>query len=61
MEGETVMLQEIFSFKQSGIDAEGKVAGHFAASGIRPKFMDRLRAFGITVPDAMFDPAQRYL
>ena len=61
MEGETVTLQEIFSYKQSGIDAEGKVSGYFAASGVRPKFMDRLHAFGVTLPDAMFDPTQRYM
>jgi pilus assembly protein CpaF len=61
MESETITLQEIFSYRQSGIDAEGKVSGCFAACGVRPKFMDRLRAFGITVPDAMFDPTQRYM
>jgi pilus assembly protein CpaF len=61
MESEIITLQEIFSYKQSGIDSEGKVTGYFAASGVRPKFMDRLRAFGIALPDGMFDPAQRYL
>jgi pilus assembly protein CpaF len=60
MEGETVTMQEVFSYKQSGVDAEGKVVGHFRASGVRPKFMDRLRAFGVNVPDAVFDPTQRY-
>jgi pilus assembly protein CpaF len=61
MESETITLQEIFHFRQSGIDADGKVTGYFAASGVRPKFMERLRAFGVTVPDAMFDPTQRYM
>ena len=60
MEGETITMQEIFSYKQTGIDAEGHVAGHFCASGVRPKFMERLRAFGVAIPEAMFDPTQRY-
>ena len=60
MEGETITMQEIFSYKQTGIDAEGHVVGHFCASGVRPKFMERLRAFGVAIPEAMFDPTQRY-
>jgi pilus assembly protein CpaF len=61
MENETITLQEIFSYRQSGIDADGKVAGYFAASGVRPKFMERLQAFGVSLPDAMFDPTQRFM
>jgi pilus assembly protein CpaF len=61
MESETITMQEIFAFKQSGIDAEGKVAGCFAATGVRPRFMDRLRAFGVSLPEAMFDPSQRFM
>ena len=60
MEGEVVTMQEIFGFKQTGMSPEGKVLGHFQASGVRPKFTDRLRAFGIVLPDAMFDPARQY-
>ncbi len=53
-------MQELFSFKQTGLGDDGAVQGYFQASGVRPKFADRLRAFGITLPDAMFDPARRY-
>jgi pilus assembly protein CpaF len=60
MEGEVVTMQEIFSFRQTGVDANGKVLGHFQATGVRPKFADRLRNFGINLPDSMFDPSQRY-
>jgi len=60
MEGEVVTMQEIFGFKQTGLSAEGKVQGHFQASGVRPKFSDRLRAYGIVLPDAMFDPSRQY-
>jgi pilus assembly protein CpaF len=60
MEGEVVTMQEIFGFKQTGLSPDGKVLGHFQASGVRPKFSDRLRTFGIVLPDAMFDPTRQY-
>ena len=60
MEGEIVTMQEIFTYRQTGVDANGKVTGHFQATGIRPKFMDKLRNQGINLPDSIFDPANRY-
>jgi pilus assembly protein CpaF len=60
MEGEIITMQEIFAFRQTGVDASGKVSGHFQATGIRPKFADKLRNQGINLPDSMFDPANRY-
>ena len=60
MEGEIVTMQEIFAFRQTGIDAHGKVEGYFQATGIRPKFADKLHHQGIALPDAMFDPTKRY-
>ena len=60
MEGEVVTMQEIFTYKQTGLTPDGKVQGHFQATGVRPKFSDRLRAFGIVLPDAMFDPSRRF-
>jgi pilus assembly protein CpaF len=60
MEGDVITMQEIFGYHQTGVDAEGKIIGHFQASGVRPKFAERLRSFGIQLPDRMFDPARRY-
>jgi len=60
MEGDVVTMQEIFAYRQTGIDAEGKVIGHFQATGIRPKFTDKLRNYGVILPDSLFDPANRY-
>jgi len=60
MEGDVVTMQEIFTFRQKGVDANGNVIGHFQATGVRPKFADRLLTFGITLPDSMFDPSHRY-
>jgi len=59
MEGDVITMQEIFSFKQTGVDPQGDVEGHFQATGVRPKFADRLRSFGVVLPDAMFDPTRQ--
>jgi pilus assembly protein CpaF len=56
MEGDIISMQEIFRFEQTGIDADGKVQGHFCATGVRPRFSDRLRMFGAAVPEDTFDP-----
>jgi pilus assembly protein CpaF len=60
MEGDVITMQEIFGYHQTGVDADGKIVGHFQASGVRPKFAERLSSFGIHLPDRMFDPARRY-
>jgi pilus assembly protein CpaF len=56
MEGEIISMQEIFRFEQTGVDAEGKVQGHFCATGVRPRFAERLKMFGAPVPEDTFDP-----
>ena len=60
MEGDVIAMQEIFRFEQTGVDADSKVLGHFSASGVRPRFAERLRLFGAAVPDAAFDPVRVY-
>jgi pilus assembly protein CpaF len=56
MEGDIISMQEIFRFEQTGIDADGKVQGHFCATGVRPRFAERLKTFGAAVPEDTFDP-----
>ena len=60
MEGEVINMQEIFAFKRTGVDANGNVRGYFCATGVRPKFVERLQAFGINLPDQLYDPARRF-
>ena len=60
MEGETLTMQEIFGFKQTGVDEGGKIKGHYYATGLVPHFNKRLKAFGVGLPENMFDPAVRY-
>ena len=59
MERDVVTMQEIFSFKREGIDEHGTVVGHFEASGVRPKFADRLRAFGVELPSDIFSTKRK--
>jgi pilus assembly protein CpaF len=56
MEGEVITMQEIFRFEQTGVGPDGKVLGQFRATGVRPRFADRLRLFGTPVPESAFDP-----
>ena len=56
MEGDIITLQEIFSFRQTGITEEGKVQGHFSFHGVRPRFLDKFAVSGISVPRDIFDP-----
>jgi pilus assembly protein CpaF len=56
MEGDIISMQEIFRFEQTGVDTDGKVQGHFCATGVRPRFAERLKMFGAPVPEDTFDP-----
>ena len=56
MEGNIITLQEIFSFRQTGIAEDGKVQGHFRFHGVRPRFLDKFAVSGISVPRDIFDP-----
>lgn len=58
MEGDVITMQEIFAYRQTGVGPDGEVLGYFQATGVRPKFADRLRAFGVQLPDDMFDPTR---
>jgi pilus assembly protein CpaF len=60
MEGEIITMQEIFGFRQTGVAPDGSVQGHFSATGVRPKFVDRLKSHGVMVPDTLFDPTRQY-
>ena len=54
LEGEQVTMQDIFLFEKSGIAENGKVLGRFKATGVRPRFYEKLRASGINLPASLF-------
>jgi pilus assembly protein CpaF len=60
MEGDVITLQEIFTYEQKGLDQQGHLKGRFRATGVRPKFMERFAARGVTVPPDLFDAGKVY-
>jgi pilus assembly protein CpaF len=55
MDEEVVSMQDIFVFEKQGIAPNGRVLGQFSATGIRPKFAEKLKASGISLPANLFD------
>ena len=55
MEGETITMQEIFQYERTGVDSQGQVIGRFRPTGIRPRFAERLKACGMTLPRVFFE------
>jgi pilus assembly protein CpaF len=58
MEGDIVQMQEIFKYVRTGTADDGTVEGHFAATGVRPRFLTELAARGIKIPGSTFDPSK---
>lgn len=54
MEQEMITLQDIFLFEKTGMTESGRIQGRFRATGIRPKFHERLKACGITLSAQLF-------
>jgi len=54
MEGDVIVLQDIFKYEQTGVDKNGKVQGYFRATGIRPQFVERLAAAGQELAENTF-------
>jgi pilus assembly protein CpaF len=54
MEQDMIIMQDIFRFKQLGIDQNGRAYGQFEATGVRPSFVNRLESSGIKLPSNLF-------
>ena len=57
MEGDIIQMQEIFKYVRTGTKPDGTVEGHFAATGVRPRFLAHLQTQGIKIPGSYFDPS----
>jgi pilus assembly protein CpaF len=57
MEGETITMQEIFHFERKGVDKDGKVIGRYRPTGVRPRFAERLKQYGMQLPRVFFEEA----
>ncbi len=60
MEGDIITMQEIFAFRRTGVAPDGRVLGHFSATGLHPHFNQRLKEFGVAVPDDIYDPSRLF-
>jgi pilus assembly protein CpaF len=54
MEGDVIILQDLFRFVQTGVDESGKILGNFESTGIRPNFMEKMETNGIKIPKNLF-------
>jgi len=54
MEGDTIVMQDIFRFEQTGIDEDGKILGELRPTGLRPRINDRIVEAGIHLPPSVF-------
>jgi pilus assembly protein CpaF len=54
LEGDVIVLQDIFEYKQEGVDENGKIIGRLVPTGVRPKFFERLEQSGIHIPPSVF-------
>ena len=55
MEADVISLQDLFVFERHGVSPDGRIVGVFSATGVRPKFAERLKAAGLDLPPNMFD------
>ncbi len=55
LEGPVITMQDLFTFERKGYDDNGKVLGEFSSTGLRPKFTDRLYAYGVRLPSEVFE------
>lgn len=60
MEGDIITSQEIFLFRQAGVDDQGRAVGHFETTGIRPKVATRMHSLGIDLPVGWFTQRLRF-
>ena len=56
MEGDVITTQDLFRFEQTGMDADGKLTGHFVSTGMQPGFMEKFQTNGVELPKDFFMP-----
>jgi pilus assembly protein CpaF len=54
MEGDVIVLQDIFVYEQRGVDANGKIIGKLVPTGVRPAFYEKFESAGIYIPPSVF-------
>jgi pilus assembly protein CpaF len=59
MEGDTIVMTELFRFEETGVDQAGKIEGRLVSTGMRPMFESRLKLAGFTLPAEWFATTTR--
>jgi pilus assembly protein CpaF len=60
MEGDVVVMQDIFVFEQTGLDEKGKIIGTLRPTGVRPKFVEKFESMNIFLPPNTFGSGDRF-
>ncbi len=55
MEGETITMQDVFIYERKGVEKGGRVIGRFRPTGVRPRFAERLKVYGLQLPRSFFE------
>jgi pilus assembly protein CpaF len=55
MEGDIIVLSDIFTFEHDGVDIDGKILGELKATGVKPRFFDKFKQYGLNVPTTIFN------
>jgi len=57
MEGEVISMQEVFRYQRTGLAPDGKIIGHFTATGVRSHYADRFKQWGMELPPSIYEPS----
>jgi len=60
MQGDSITMQEIYTYKQTGMSQDGAIQGGFSATGIRPERAEKIHSYGISLDEEMFTPAHNH-
>lgn len=55
LEGDTIVMQDIFVFDQKGVDGDGNIVGAYRPTGVRPRFAERFKIYGFELPPGIFE------
>lgn len=58
MEGDIISMQEVFRYQRTGLLPDGKIKGHFTATGVRSHYSDRFKQWGYDIPASIYEPTK---
>jgi pilus assembly protein CpaF len=61
MESDAITMHEIWGYRQTGVSPDGHVLGYFSATGIRPRFLEKVINAGFAISEDLFDPSRRFV